>query len=125
MAPVAELLGTVWRLAPPIVLIIGVLVAVQRWSRTAGGATDGGLRVLARTGLTRSSVIAIVAVGHRRFLLGASETGVRMLEELEPAHLDQPGTEPTTSRPRTGLVDRMRDRTVRTPVSRSGHALRP
>lgn len=123
MVPVAELLSTLWRLVPPIVLIVGALVAVQRWSRTAGTA-DGGLRVLARTGLTRSSVVAIVAVGHRRFLLGASEAGVRMLEELEPLHVDQPGTEPTPSRPRTGLVDRMRDRTVRVPVSRSGHALR-
>ena len=125
MGEVVTLLG---RLLPPLLLIVGALVALRRWGRPASH-TDRALRVVARTGLTRSAVIAIVAVGSRRFLLGASESGVRMLQELEPApeedgHVPAGGTEPAATMLRSGLVDWLRERTLRVTGGGPRHAIR-
>lgn len=127
----------VWRLVPPVLLVVASLLALRRWMRPDRRAPET-LRVLARTGLTRSAVVSVVAVGRRRFLLGAGEGGVRLLTELTPepatpepatthaaAGAGLPGairgTDPAPHGPRTGLLDRLRDRTVRLPVDRAGH----
>lgn len=132
-----DLALVVWRLVPPVLLVVASLLALRRWVRPDRRAPET-LRVLARTGLTRSAVISVVAVGRRRFLLGAGEGGVRLLTELtpepttpepamihEPVRVDLPGvirgTDPASHGPRTGLLDRLRDRTVRLPVDRAGH----
>lgn len=122
----AEAFTVLARLLPPLLLIVGALLALRRWSGQAS-QPDQALRVVARTGLTRSAVVAIVAVGGRRFLLGASDAGVRLLRELEPA--DDPveqisGKDPVAPQPRSGIVDRLRERTLRVTGEGSGHALR-
>ncbi|HSK97479.1 MAG TPA: flagellar biosynthetic protein FliO [Euzebyales bacterium] len=110
-----DLVSLLTRLVPPLLLVVGALLALRRWGRPP--AVQGEvLRVIARTGLTRSAVVAVVAVGRRRFLLGASDSGVRMLRELEPApEHDTPngGTDPAVPLPRSGLVDWLRERTLR------------
>ena len=128
MTELAPLLG---RLLPPLLLVVGALLLVRWWSRAAVPA-DQALRVVARSGLTRGAVVAIVAVGRRRFLLGASDSGVRLLHELEPSTDDEQlpstarGTEPAPAPgPWTGLLNRMRDRTVRVAGQGTGHASRP
>lgn len=123
MGDAFSLLG---RLLPPLLLIVGAMLALRRWGRQPSHP-DRALRVIARTGLTRSSVIAIVAVGSRRFLLGASEAGVRMLQELDPAGEDElltGGTDPAASLPRSGLVDWLRERTLRVTVGGPRHVVR-
>jgi len=115
------------RLIVPLALTIGALLLLRRWIRPPAGV-DGGLRIVARAGLTRSAVVAIVAVGTRRFLLGASEAGVRLLQELEPAAIEEQvepdGMETVAQRPWTGLVDRLRERTLRAAGGGPGHAAR-
>lgn len=118
-----DVLGVLWSMLPPLVLIVGAMLAVRRWGRQPSHP-DRALRVVARTGLTRSAVIAIVAVGRRRFLLGASESGVRMLQELDPATEDEllaGGTDPASPVPRSGLVDWLRERTLRATGEGSRH----
>lgn len=129
------------RLLPSLALIVGALLLLRRWSRRAGGGVrpGGGVRVLSRTGVARGAVLAVVAVGERRFLVGAGDHGVSLLGELAAADLDprEPGaTElepavtpsapahatdwraPTLDRPWMGLVDRLRAMTVRTHLER-------
>lgn len=144
-----------------IVLVLAALAAVPLVLRRHRANTPDGIRVVGRTALNKSAVIAVVAVGDRRILVGAGERGVQLLTELDAAtgtDLDTttttttlpgptaPGTlsrtdvaELTTTHealpgahdvlagldldgrvdpagPRTGLVDRLRAMTVRTPV---------
>lgn len=126
-------LDALGRMLPALALIIGALLFVRRWAqRNHKGGSHERLRVLGRTSLTRSSSLAVVQVGERRFLVGAAEQSVTLLSELdpgdEPGITEQPGrpvsgtlhtaatdrravTHP--DRPRTGLVDRLRLMTVR------------
>lgn len=76
-------------------LVLGgaVLVAAllaMRWAQARGMTARGGpqLRIVGRTGLTRTTLVAVVAVDDRRFLVGAGDHGVQLLEELDP--LDTP-----------------------------------
>jgi flagellar biogenesis protein FliO len=136
-----DLLG---RLLPSLALIVGALLLVRRWARRSAGVGSGhALQVLARTGLTRGAVLVIVAVGARRFLVGATDHGVALLSELEEgeggefAPLTNPGVDAAgglvpsratdrraavTSRPWMGLVDRLRAMTVRTHPERPTRA---
>jgi flagellar biogenesis protein FliO len=116
-----EVLG---RLLPPLAVIIGALLLVRRWAGRQA-TTTSGVRVVARTGVARGAIIAVVEVGARRFLVGAGEHGVSLLGELDPdgASVDRhdpaspAAMEPAAAHlpgPRMGLVDRLRAMTVRT-----------
>lgn len=115
------------RLVPSLALIVGALLLVRRWARKGGGRAHAGIRVLARTGLTRGAVVAVVEVGEQRYLVGASDQGVSLLgelteQELPEQLLDTAATEAPrqlSDRPRMGLIDRLRDMTVRTHLERS------
>jgi flagellar biogenesis protein FliO len=74
------------RLVLSLGLIVGVLLLVRHWAQRSRGLTGGGagIRVVARTALTRTSVVAVVEADGRRFLIGAADQGVRLLGELEP-----------------------------------------
>jgi flagellar biogenesis protein FliO len=73
------------RLVLSLGLIVGALLAVRHWAQRGRSLPGGvGLRVVARTALTRTSVIAVVETDGRRFLVGAADQGVRLLGELEP-----------------------------------------
>lgn len=142
-------LDVLGRLLPSMALIVGALLLVRRWSRRGVATRAGhGLRVVARTGLTRGAVLAVVAVGGRRFLVGAGDHGVTLLGELDERELDgadpggdlatsaagvippaasmtaasplraMDGRDLSTNRPRMGLVDRLRALTVRTHLER-------
>lgn len=133
-----EVLG---RLLPALAVIIGALLLVRRWAARQAGPGNG-VRVLHRSGIARGAIVAVVAVGQRRFLVGAGEHGVSLLGELDPDDtlearpdalgLDQhAATDPAASRrlatpgPWMGLVDRLRAMTVRTHVERPIRAGRP
>jgi flagellar biogenesis protein FliO len=72
-------------------LLLGALAATPLVLRRVRAAAPDGLRVMGRTALHKSAVVAVVAVGERRLLLGAGERGVQLLTELDPA-TDAPGT---------------------------------
>jgi hypothetical protein len=91
------------RTLPSLLLIVGALLVLRHWAQRGSSGQDAGLRVISRTGLAKGAVVAVVAVGDRRLLVGASEHGVALLSELEPeagtvpSALDLHGTEvPTT-----------------------------
>ncbi|QBI21248.1 hypothetical protein ER308_17840 [Egibacter rhizosphaerae] len=71
------------RLLPSLALIVGALLLLRRWARRGAVQAGAGIKVLARTGLTRGASVAVVELGSRRFLVGASEHGVSLLAELE------------------------------------------
>ena len=145
--------------------IVSAAVVGLRWASRKGMTARGGpvLRVVGRSGLTRSSLVAVVDVDGQRFLVGAADEGVRLLADLgaapdrplgtdgtdeqgtaRPGHLhDETWEVPddltgllgpsgdlaalaasdqtthgsgraTTDGPRIGLLDRLREMTVRT-----------
>lgn len=134
---------------PALALVVGALLLVRRFSQRGRGPNPAALRVLARTGLTRSAVVAVVEVGDRRFLVGAADHGVSVLTELEndeptitdletTASKGRPGVLSTPeslaamdrraitdARPRMGLADRLRTMTVRTHSERPISGSRP
>lgn len=134
-------LDVLGRLLPSLALIVGALLLVRRWSQRGGARrAAGGVRVLARTGLSRGAVVAVVAVGSRHFLVGATDREVSLLGELDEGELAAPagpsqaaatagdldpdlaratdGRAASLDRPRMGLVDRLRAMTVRTHLER-------
>lgn len=88
------------------------------WLRRARHSSAPPLRVTARTALTKSSVVAVIEAGGRRFLVGAGEAGVAVLAEIEggdeDGHLEELPAEPAF-RPGMGQLDRLRALTVRRP----------
>jgi flagellar protein FliO/FliZ len=140
-------LESLGRLLLSLGAIVGVLLLVRHWAQRGRGIGGGaGVRVVARTALTRSSVVAVVETDGRRFLIGAGDQGIRLLGELEPDGTDEAlaahaatgalptaprgrGAAPsllasatdgrmprTAARPWTGLLDRLRAMTVRSHV---------
>jgi flagellar biogenesis protein FliO len=122
-------LAALARIIPTLALIVGALLLVRRWAQRGGalGANDG-VKVLSRTGLTRGSVLAIVEVAGHRYLLGASDQGVRLLTELDDDAMLSTPAPPAPPRamdrraiaqgPRMGLVNRLQQMTVRSHPSR-------
>ena len=78
-----------------VVLVLGGGFVAWRNASSRGLTARGGpvLRVVGRAGLTRSSLVAVVDVDGRRYLVGAAEQGVNLLAALgespaEPAGAD-------------------------------------
>lgn len=127
------------RLLPSLVVLGGVLVALRWYLRRQGGTGRQLVRVLSRTGLSRGALVAVVEAGERRLLLGVTDHQINLLAELpldaefgefgvthdltgadvpdSPAATDAAGFASAlrgTHGPRMGIVDRLRDMTVRT-----------
>jgi flagellar protein FliO/FliZ len=68
-------------------LIVGALLLVRRWAQRGGrmGAPAAAVRVVARTGLTRGAVVAVLEADGRRFLVGAADQRITLLSELDAA----------------------------------------
>jgi flagellar biogenesis protein FliO len=73
-----------------LLVLLGALVALPLVLRRFKAAAPDAVRVVGRTALHKSAVVAVVAVGDRRLLVGAGERGVALLAELDPA----PGSSP-------------------------------
>lgn len=68
-----------------LLALLAALVAVPLVLRRARAGTEGAVRVLGRTAVHKGAVLAVVAVGPRRLLVGTGERGVHLLAELDPA----------------------------------------
>lgn len=132
------------RTLPSLTMIVGALLLLRYWAQRGRQGSDAGVEVLTRTGITKGAVVAVVVVGGRRLLVGASEHGVNLLTELDdqpiaidaiadvsqgatmdpvaPAASPRPATSLSaaswthTDRPRMAPIDRLRHLTVRRAV---------
>lgn len=66
-----------------LLVLLAALVAVPLVLRRFKANTPDAVRVVGRTALAKGAVVAVVAVGGRRLLVGATERGVQMLTELD------------------------------------------
>lgn len=119
-----------------LVLLLSAIVAAPLFIRRLRQPTSAGVKVLSRTALTKSSAVAVISIDDRRWLVGTGEGGVRLLTELDrdeqlnhpaatPAvtsNLLEPNQDASLPRPWTGLIDRLREQTVRADAARSRHA---
>ena len=64
-------------------VVVGGLFAVRWWAGRAGNRARGAIRVIARVGIARSSTVAVIEVGDRRYLVGAGEHSVNLIAELD------------------------------------------
>jgi len=72
-----------WSRVMPL-LIIGVFAAgIWWWNRKNTSQSLGVLNVVRRAALLRNATLAVVEVGGRHFLVGATEHRVELLTELE------------------------------------------
>jgi flagellar biogenesis protein FliO len=150
-----------------LLLVLGGMTVAPTLLRKRRATAPDAVRVVGRTALHKNAVVAVVAVGDRRLLVGAGERGVHLLAQLDDTEPDvggaterdqcdvtftstttdsvdrmdaagttfpsmpemangdaqdalaglDLGTGTTIAGPGTGLVDRLREMTVRTPVS--------
>ncbi len=68
----------------PLVLLVvmALIAAIPLVLRRHRATQPDGLRVLSRTALSRSAVVAVVAVGERRLLVGAGDQGVHLIADV-------------------------------------------
>lgn len=82
-------------------LLLAALVAVPVLLRRFRATSPDGVRVVGRTALSKGAVVAVVAVGDRRLLVGAGERGVQLIAELDA----EPDTVVADSRPNVATID--------------------
>lgn len=73
---------TLTQMVPALVIFVGGPLLIW-WLKRRRPTVGGGLRVSARTALTRNSVIAVVELDDRRLLIGATDHGVTLLSDLQ------------------------------------------
>ena len=80
----------VLRVVVSLGVVLGLFWTVARLgSRKMGGVRGGALvRVRSRQALSRGSSLAVVEVGSRVLVVGVSDSGVRLLTELDPCELE-------------------------------------
>lgn len=102
----AELL----RVALSLAVVLGLFWGFARVSsRRLGGGSRAVVRVVGRRALGRSASVAVVEVGERVLVVGVSDSGVRLLTELDPEEIAQPvapvdGTDEEAAAAPTGLA---------------------
>jgi flagellar biogenesis protein FliO len=90
-----------------LLVVLAALAAVPLVVRRHKAASPDGVRVVGRTALSKNAVVAVLAVGDRRLLVGAGERGVHLIAELDAAdptglHAGSaPGSAVTTTGPDT------------------------
>ena len=65
-----------------LLVVMALIAAIPLALRRHRAAQPDGLRVMSRTALSRSAVVAVVAVGERRLLVGAGDQGVHLIADV-------------------------------------------
>ena len=119
-------------IVPALVIVFGAPVGIWWYMRRSRKGTIGRLQISDKAVLGKNVWVAVVEVDDKRFLVGAGESGVGLISELEalPVEVEEPaseevpataGTAPAstngiTEQPRIGLVRRLQLMTVRSPA---------
>lgn len=84
------MLELVVRLVFSLAVVVGLLLVVTRLgSRRFRGSSSSPVRVVHRQHLSRTSSVAVVAIGERVLVLGATEHSISVLAELDPDELPE------------------------------------
>ena len=109
---------------PALAVVCGAPLAIWWYTRRNRKGNPGRLQISDKAVLGKNLWVAVVNVDEKRFLVGAGESGVNLISELEalPEPVEQPADEPLpdmngiTEQPRMGLVRRLQLMTVRSPA---------
>jgi flagellar biogenesis protein FliO len=109
---------------PALVLVLGAPIAIWWYVRRTRNGSVARLRISDKAVLGKNVWVAVVEVDDKRFLVGAGESGVGLISELEalPDVVEEPVESPAensngiTEQPRIGLVRRLQLLTVRGPA---------
>jgi flagellar biogenesis protein FliO len=93
-----------------LAIFVGAPALIWWLRRKRPDLMGAGMRVTARTALTRNSVVAIVEVDGRRFLLGATDQGINLLSPLDAT--PPPAAKTTDERQPIDLTDDEEDQTA-------------
>jgi flagellar biogenesis protein FliO len=113
---------------PGFALVVAVPLVLWWYVRKQRGSSPNRLRVTDKAALGKNTWVAVVVVDEQRFLVGAGESGVGLISELEA--LSEPELVPATDagpaplngiteQPRNGLIRRLQLMTVRGPAQSS------
>ncbi len=116
-------LNFVTDILPGFLVVIAAPLVLWWYVRKTRGTTSNRLRVSDKAALGKNTWVAVVEVDDKRFLVGAGETGVGLISELEALPEEEPATDAapsdlngSTEQPRIGLVRRLQLMTVRGPA---------
>ncbi len=110
---------------PGFAIVLTIPVVLWWYVRKTRSATPNRLRISDKAALGKNAWVAVVEVDDQRFLVGAGESGVGLISELEalPEVVEEPATDAVpddlngiTEQPRIGLVRRLQLMTVRGPA---------
>ena len=107
---------------PGFAVVITVPLVLWWYMRKSRGATTSRLRITDKAAMGKSTWVAVVEVDDKRFLVGAGESGVGLISELEALPETEEATDalPVSNgiieQPRNGLVRRLQLMTVRGPA---------
>lgn len=93
-----------------LLIVLGALVAVPLVLRRLRASAPDAVRVVGRTAIHKGAVVAVIAVGDRRLLVGSGEKGVTLLADLDPFETGATSTdnvEMETSTTSTLLTDQL------------------
>src|SRR6478735_8752375 len=90
-----DMLGLVVRLVCSLAVVLGLLLLIARFAgKRFQGRAGAPVQILHRQAISRGSSVAVVSVGTRILVLGATEQQVTLLTELEPDEIGVEVTEP-------------------------------
>ncbi len=116
---------------PGFAVVIAVPLVLWWYVRRTRGSRTDRLRISDKAALGKNTWVAVVEVDDKRFLVGAGDSGVGLISELEalPEPVEEPATDAVpatesegsllngiTEPPRIGLVRRLQLMTVRGPA---------
>jgi flagellar biogenesis protein FliO len=110
---------------PGFALVVAVPLVLWWYVRKQRGSSPNRLRITDKAALGKNTWVAVIEVDEQRFLVGAGESGVGLISELEalPEAALAPATDADaaqlngiTEQPRNGLIRRLQLMTVRGPA---------
>ncbi len=116
---------------PGFIVVIAVPLVLWWYVRRTRGSRPDRLRISDKAALGKNTWVAVVEIDDKRLLVGAGESGVGLISELEPLPeiVEEPATDAVsateseepllngiTEPPRIGLVRRLQLMTVRGPA---------